>query len=110
MRRFAKSIMNFHLRLHGPLRRPALRHTQELSVKKFEGLPNQNEIAEDDVSREEKRLAALSQAIQASLIAILEIPREDFFQIVHELPSGRFRHTPSFLRIKYSNDLVFLET
>ena len=37
------------------------------------------------------------------------IPPEDFFQIIHVLPRGQFLHTPSFLGLNYSDDLIILE-
>ena len=58
---------------------------------------------------DEQRLGRLSRAVQESLIAALKIPPEDFFQIIHELPRKRFLHTPSFLGLKYSDDLILLE-
>ena len=39
----------------------------------------------------------------------LGIPPEDFFQIIHILPNSQFRHTPSFLGLNYSDDLIVLE-
>jgi 4-oxalocrotonate tautomerase len=47
--------------------------------------------------------------VQNGLISALGIPPEDFFQIIHVLPRGRFLHTPSFLRLNYSDDLIILE-
>ena len=58
---------------------------------------------------DEPRLGRLSQAVQQSLISVLKIPPDDFFQIIHELPRRRFLHTPSFLGLKYSDDLIVLE-
>jgi len=58
---------------------------------------------------DERRLSRLSQAVQDALIAILKIPPDDFFQIIHEMPRKRFLHTPSFLGLKYSDDLIVLE-
>jgi hypothetical protein len=58
---------------------------------------------------DEPRLGKLSQAVQQSLIGVLKIPPDDFFQIIHELPRGRFLHTPSFLGLKYSDDFIVLE-
>ena len=58
---------------------------------------------------DEPRLGRLSQAVQESLISVLKIPPDDFFQIIHELPRRRFRHTPSFLGLKYSDDFIVLE-
>jgi len=57
----------------------------------------------------EARLAKVSSAIQNGLISALGIPPEDFFQIIHILPRGQFRHTPSFLGLNYSDDLIVLE-
>jgi hypothetical protein len=45
----------------------------------------------------EARLGKVSSAIQNGLISALGIPPEDFFQIIHILPRGQFRPTPSFL-------------
>jgi hypothetical protein len=43
----------------------------------------------------EARLGKVSSAIQNGLISALGIPLEDFFQIIHILPRGQFRHTPN---------------
>jgi hypothetical protein len=58
---------------------------------------------------DEPRLGKLSQAVQQSLISVLKIPPDDFFQIIHELPRKRFLHTPAFLGLKYSDDFIVLE-
>jgi phenylpyruvate tautomerase PptA (4-oxalocrotonate tautomerase family) len=55
------------------------------------------------------RLGNVSRAVQNALISALDIPPEDFFQIIHILPHGRFLHTPSFLGLNYSDDLIVLE-
>jgi hypothetical protein len=57
----------------------------------------------------EARLRKVSGAVQNGLISALGIPPEDFFQIIHVLPRGRFLHTPSFLGLNYSDDLIILE-
>ena len=57
----------------------------------------------------ERRLTNVSKAVQDTLISILKIPSDDFFQIIHELPRNRFLHTPSFLGMKYSDDFIVLE-
>ena len=41
----------------------------------------------------EARLGKVSSAVQNGLISALGIPPEDFFQIIHVLPRGRFLHT-----------------
>src|SRR4030081_2325454 len=58
---------------------------------------------------DEPRLSNVSKAVQDALISILKIPSDDFFQIIHVLPRNRFLHTPSFLGMKYSDDLILLE-
>ena len=58
---------------------------------------------------DEARLDEVSGAVQNALISALGIPPEDFFQIIHVLPKSQFRHTPSFLGLNYSDDLIVLE-
>src|ERR1700682_4924131 len=58
---------------------------------------------------DERRLTSVSRAVQEALIGILSVPADDFFQIIHVLPRNRFLHTPSFLGLKYSDELVLLE-
>jgi phenylpyruvate tautomerase PptA (4-oxalocrotonate tautomerase family) len=58
---------------------------------------------------DQRRLAAASRAVQESLMNILKIPEEDYFQIIHEHPPKRFLHTPSFVGMNYSDDFMLLE-
>jgi hypothetical protein len=58
---------------------------------------------------DEARLSKASRAIQDALMGALGVPPDDFFQIFHILPLSQFRHTPSFLGLKYSDDLIVLE-
>jgi phenylpyruvate tautomerase PptA (4-oxalocrotonate tautomerase family) len=58
---------------------------------------------------DEARLGKVSSAVQNGLINALGIPPEDFFQIFHVLPRNQYLHTPSFLGLKYSDDLIVLE-
>src|SRR6516162_6268369 len=46
------------------------------------------------------RLGKVSTAVQSGLMSALGIPPDDFFQIIH---------TPLFLGLKYSDDLILLE-
>jgi hypothetical protein len=55
------------------------------------------------------RLDKVSSAVQNGLISGLGIPPEDFFQVIHVLPKSQYRHTPSFLGLNYSDDLIVLE-
>jgi hypothetical protein len=58
---------------------------------------------------DERRLTNVSKAVQEALTSTLKIPPDDFYQIIHVLPRNRFLHTPSFLGLKYSDDLILLE-
>jgi Tautomerase enzyme len=58
---------------------------------------------------DEPRLQKLSTAIQDSLREVLKVPPDDFYQIIHVLAKNRFLHTPSFLGLKYSDQLILLE-
>src|SRR5262249_40645170 len=51
----------------------------------------------------------VSRAVQEALMGALGVPPDDFFQIIHILPRSQFLHTPSFLGLKYSDDLILLE-
>jgi 4-oxalocrotonate tautomerase len=55
---------------------------------------------------DEARLGKVSRAVQDALMSALGVPPEDFFQIFHILPRSQFLHTPSFLGLKYSDDLI----
>src|SRR5260370_9917960 len=57
----------------------------------------------------ETRIGKVSSAVQDALITALGVPTEDFYQAIHVLPRGQFRHTPSFLELNYSDDLIVLE-
>src|ERR1700746_2932733 len=58
---------------------------------------------------DEARLGKVSRAVQNGLLSACGTPPEDFFQIIHVLPKSQFRHTPSFLGLNYSDDLIVLE-
>ena len=58
---------------------------------------------------DERRLGNVSKAVQESLISVLKVPPDAFFQIIHVLPRNRFLHTPSFLGMNYSDDFIFVE-
>src|SRR5687768_5280163 len=58
---------------------------------------------------DEQRLTNVSRALQEALIDVLQIPPDDFFQIIHEFPRNCFLHTASFLGMSYSDDFMLLE-
>jgi hypothetical protein len=57
----------------------------------------------------EARLTKLGHAVQAALEEVLGIPKEDYFRVYNVLPSSRFVHTPGFLGMTYTRDLILLE-
>ena len=58
---------------------------------------------------DEARLSKVSGAIQAALMNTLGVPPEDFYQLIFEFPANRFLHTPSFVGMNYSDDLIVLD-
>ena len=54
-------------------------------------------------------LAKVSSAIQAALMNTLRVPPEDFYQLIFEFPKQRFLHTPSFVGMHYTDDLIILD-
>jgi phenylpyruvate tautomerase PptA (4-oxalocrotonate tautomerase family) len=58
---------------------------------------------------DEARIARISGAIQAALMNTLGVPADDFFQLIFELPKNRFLHTPSFVGMHYTDDLIILD-
>src|SRR5690242_14392853 len=55
------------------------------------------------------RLAKVSDGIQAALMNTLHVPPEDFFQVIFELPKNHFLHTPAFVGMHYTDDLIVLD-
>ena len=55
------------------------------------------------------RLSSVSAAVQDSLMSVLGVPPDDFFQIIQILPRKHFLHTPSVVGMTYSDDLIVLE-
>ena len=58
---------------------------------------------------DEARIAKVSGAVQAALMNTLRVPPEDFYQLIFELPKKRFLHTPSFVGLHYTDDLIILD-
>jgi NAD(P)-dependent dehydrogenase (short-subunit alcohol dehydrogenase family) len=58
---------------------------------------------------DDDRLDKVSAAIQAALVNTLGVPPEDFYQLIFEFPRARFRHTTSFVGMRYSDDLIILD-
>jgi phenylpyruvate tautomerase PptA (4-oxalocrotonate tautomerase family) len=56
---------------------------------------------------EKKR--AIADAVQTSLIATLDIPEHDRFQLIHEYEDEHFIHPEAFLDLTYTRDLLMIE-
>ena len=52
---------------------------------------------------------AIADALQASLIATLDIPEQDRFQLIEEYDDDHFIHTDAFLGLTYTRDLLMIE-
>jgi hypothetical protein len=61
----------------------------------------------------EPRVDAISASVQAALINTLGVPPDDFFQLIFEMPQGRFRHSAGFVGMHYTDfiiiELAFIE-
>jgi hypothetical protein len=58
---------------------------------------------------DEARIANVSNAVQAALMNTLRVPPEDFYQLIFAFPKNRFLHTPSFVGMHYTDDLIVLD-
>ena len=58
---------------------------------------------------DEARIAKVSGAVQVALMNTLRVPPEDFYQLIFEFPKNRFLHTPSFVGMHYTDDLIVLD-
>jgi phenylpyruvate tautomerase PptA (4-oxalocrotonate tautomerase family) len=58
---------------------------------------------------DEARIAKVSAAVQSALMNTLRVPPEDFYQLIFEFPKNRFLHTPSFVGMHYTDDLIVLD-
>jgi hypothetical protein len=58
---------------------------------------------------DDARIGKISGAIQAALMNTLNVPADDFYQLIFEFPKKRFLHTPSFVGMHYTDDLIILD-
>jgi 4-oxalocrotonate tautomerase len=53
---------------------------------------------------------AISQGVHAALIETFNVPQDDLFQVITEAaPQAEIVHAPSYLGIKYTDDLVLIQ-
>jgi phenylpyruvate tautomerase PptA (4-oxalocrotonate tautomerase family) len=58
---------------------------------------------------DQARISTVSGAVQAALMNTLRVPPEDFYQLIFQLPKNRLLHTPSFVGMHYTDDLIMLD-
>jgi len=58
---------------------------------------------------DDELLDRVSHAVQAALMNTLGVPPEDFYQLIFEFSKQHFRHTPTFVGMHYSDDLIILD-
>ena len=58
---------------------------------------------------DQSQMTKVSAAIQAALMNTLRVPPEDFYQFIFELPKNHFLHTPAFVGMHYTDDLIVLD-
>ena len=56
-----------------------------------------------------ERKRAIAGAVQTLLIATLDIPEHDRFQLIHEYEDEHFIHPETFLDLTYTRDLLMIE-
>lgn len=53
---------------------------------------------------------AISQGIQDALVETFNVPKDDLFQIITEgAPQAEIVHTPNYLGVAYTDDLVLIQ-
>jgi 4-oxalocrotonate tautomerase len=59
--------------------------------------------------RPEAQVRAIGDAVQEALVATLNVPRRDRFQVVTEHAQNRFRYDKSYLGVERSDGIVFVQ-
>jgi len=52
---------------------------------------------------------SVSDAVQATLVSVLGIPNEDFYQLINEYAPESFLHSDGYLGCTYSQNLLMIE-
>jgi phenylpyruvate tautomerase PptA (4-oxalocrotonate tautomerase family) len=59
--------------------------------------------------RSKETKTAIADAIQASLVKVLEIPDADRYAMINEYDDQHFIHSGEYLDLKYTKDLLMIE-
>jgi phenylpyruvate tautomerase PptA (4-oxalocrotonate tautomerase family) len=52
---------------------------------------------------------AIGDIVYRAMLEVIGVPRDDRFQIIAEHPAEALQYTPTYLGIRYSADLVFIQ-
>jgi 4-oxalocrotonate tautomerase len=59
--------------------------------------------------RSESQIAAVAAAVQEALVAVMNVPQRDQFQVISEHERGRFVYNNSYLNVKRTDGIVFVQ-
>ncbi|MCC9023169.1 tautomerase family protein [Bacillus nakamurai] len=50
----------------------------------------------------------MSTAIHKTMTEIIDVPHDDYFQVVHQHQKGEFFYDPSYLQVERTDDLIYV--
>ena len=59
--------------------------------------------------RSERAVAAIGAAVQEALVAVMNVPARDRFQVISEHEPGRFAYDNAYLGVKRTDGIVFVQ-
>ena len=59
--------------------------------------------------RNEREVAAIGAAVQEALVAVMNVPARDRFQVITEHAPGRFLYDDAYLGVKRTDGIVFVQ-
>ena len=59
--------------------------------------------------RSEAAIAAISQAVQQAMVACLNVPQRDRFQVINEHAPGRLLFSPDYLEVPRTEGIVLIQ-
>ncbi|KAA9158280.1 tautomerase family protein [Amycolatopsis acidicola] len=59
-------------------------------------------------THEDATLAALGDAVHQAMTETIDVPKDDFFQVIHRHEAGQVRYDPGYLGISRDDGIVFI--
>jgi phenylpyruvate tautomerase PptA (4-oxalocrotonate tautomerase family) len=59
--------------------------------------------------RNDKEVAAIGAAVQEAMVAVMNVPQRDQFQVISEHERGRFVYNDAYLGVKRTDGIVFVQ-